>query len=93
MHAAPRAAAPRGLNQGRPTVAYAFSRAYRLHSEAEFAAVAQAGPDSIRLSQRWFVLIAKPIVSGAGGAVAGPRRVRFGLTVGSVWRAARWIAC
>jgi ribonuclease P protein component len=74
--------APRGLNQGRPTVAYAFSRAYRLQSEAEFAAVAQAGPDSIRLSQRWFVLIAKPIVSGAGGAVAGPRRVRFGLTVG-----------
>jgi len=74
--------APGGLNQGRPTAAFAFSRARRLQSEAEFAAVAQAGPDAIRLSQRWFVLIAKPVATTPAAAAQGGRRVRFGLTVG-----------
>jgi ribonuclease P protein component len=69
-----------GLSGARPTAAYAFSRAHRLQSEAEFAAVAQAGPDSIRLSQRWFLLIAKPVAPI--DAAAPTRRVRFGLTVG-----------
>src|SRR5262245_31144512 len=39
--------APRHLSEGEPTARYAFSRAHRLQSEAEFAAVAQAGPDAI----------------------------------------------
>jgi ribonuclease P protein component len=73
--------APGDLNEGRPTARYAFPRARRLQSEAEFAAVAQAGPDSIRLSQRWFVLMAKRVMPTEGSTTAA-RRVRFGLTVG-----------
>jgi ribonuclease P protein component len=73
--------APGYLNKGRPTARYAFSRAHRLLSEAEFAAVAQAGPDSIRISQRWFVLMAKRVISTEGSTTAA-RSVRFGLTVG-----------
>jgi ribonuclease P protein component len=74
--------APRDLSEGRHTAGYAFSRAQRLQSEAEFAAVAQAGPDSIRLSQRWFVLMAKPAASTETATAPAARRVRFGLTVG-----------
>src|SRR5215470_12681512 len=83
MHGAPRAGSV-SRSEGRPTAAYAFSRAHRLQSEAEFAAVSHAGPDSIRLSQRWFVLIAKPVAETEAGAVnaASGRRVRFGVTVG-----------
>jgi ribonuclease P protein component len=73
---------PGGLSEGRPTVAYGFSRAHRLQSEAQFAAVAQAGPESIRLSQRWFVLIAKPVVPTETTDAPPVARVRFGLTVG-----------
>ena len=85
---------PGDLSEGRPTVGYRFSRAHRLQSEAEFTAVAQAGPDSIRLSQRWFVLIANPSVpvdatssqevpaAPVAGSIGPRRRVRFGLTVG-----------
>lgn len=72
--------APGSLTEGRPTAAFAFSRAHRLQSEAEFAAVARAGPDSIRLSQRWFVLMAMPVALAEVTAAAP--RVRFGLTVG-----------
>lgn len=72
-----------GLSEGRPTAAYGFSRAHRLQSEAEFAAVAQAGPNSIRLSQRWFVLTARSIEAPSPEVGRTPaRRVRFGLTVG-----------
>jgi ribonuclease P protein component len=72
------------LSEGRLTAAYVFSRAHRLQSEAEFAAVAQAGPDSIRLSQRWFVLTARPIEVPSSEAGRTPARgVRFGLTVGT----------
>jgi ribonuclease P protein component len=70
------------LSEGRSTVAYGFPRAYRLQSEAQFTAVAQAGPESIRLSQRWFVLIAKPVATTEPAAAPSPARVRFGLTVG-----------
>jgi ribonuclease P protein component len=76
------------LSEGRLTAAYVFSRAHRLQSEAEFAAVAQAGPNSIRLSQRWFVLTARPIevpspdVPSPESGRTPARRVRFGLTVG-----------
>ena len=73
--------AHRDLSEGRHTAGYAFSRAQRLHSEAEYAAVAQAGPDSIRVSQRWFVLMAKRVISTEGSTTAA-RSVRFGLTVG-----------
>lgn len=72
----------RDLSEGRHTAGYAFSRAQRLQSEAEFAAVAQAGPDAIRVSQRWFMLIAKPAASTETVAAPIARRVRFGLTVG-----------
>ncbi|HUL67742.1 MAG TPA: ribonuclease P protein component [Burkholderiaceae bacterium] len=74
--------AHRNLSEGRHTAGYAFSRAQRLRSEAEFAAVAQAGPDSIRLSQRWFMLIAKPAASTETVTAPPARCVRFGLTVG-----------
>lgn len=83
MPGAPRDASA-WLPEGRPTAAFAFSRAHRLQSEAEFAAVARSGPDSIRLSQRWFVLMAKPVSSTDVATAAAPAaaRVRFGLTVG-----------
>jgi ribonuclease P protein component len=75
--------ASRNLSGARPTAAYAFTRAQRLQSEAEFAAVAQAGRDAIRLSQRWFLLMAKPVaLTEQKNGVATVQRVRFGLTVG-----------
>ena len=81
MPGAPRDASA-WLPEGRPTAAFAFSRAHRLQSEAEFAAVARAGPDSIRLSQRWFVLMAMPVALAEVTAAAP--RVRVGGHLGHV---------
>lgn len=77
----PRDASASPLDRGGTTAGYAFPRASRLQTEAEFAGLAKAGPDSIRLAQRWFVLTAKPAARPATGSTPAAPRVRFGLTV------------